>query len=220
MKTKILLGAAFVALASTAPVVLQAQQLPQAVVAVVNRSQIAQQCTQCVAATNALNAQGQQYQAREQQLVGPLQTEQNAIQTAINALPQGGQPDQTLQNRIRTWETNRDAAQAELARAQQTLQRNQQFVVQQILQRMQPLIVQVTQQRGASIAMDSSDLLFASPQLDITPAVMALMNQNAAAFNPVAPPPQQRPAATPAPAGTRPPAPAPAQPNRPRPQGR
>jgi Skp family chaperone for outer membrane proteins len=220
MKTKIILGAAFVALASAAPAVLQAQQLPQAVIATVNRSQIARDCAQCVVATNALNQQGQQYQAREQQLVGPLQTEQQAIQTAINALPQGGQPDQALQNRIRTWETNRDAAQAELARAQQTLQRNQQWVVGQILQRMQPLIIQVAQQRGASVAMDTSDLLWASPQLDITPAVMALMNQNAAPFTAVAPPPQQRPAAVPAPAGTRPPTPAPAQPNRPRPQGR
>ncbi|HST36866.1 MAG TPA: OmpH family outer membrane protein [Allosphingosinicella sp.] len=207
---RLIFSTALCALALAAPVATQAQQLPPAVVAVVNRNQIATQCTACTAATQALQQQGQQYQAREQQLLGPLQTEQQAIQTAINAIPQGGQPDQALQTRARTWETNREAASQELGRAQQTIQRNQQHVVTQILQRMQPLIVQVTQQRGASVAMDSSDLLFAAPQIDITQAVLALMNQNAAPFQTVAPPPA-------APAA---PAPAAAQPNRPRPQGR
>ena len=50
MKTKIILGAAFVALAATAPAVLQAQQLPAPVIAVVNTDQIFATCTQCAAA--------------------------------------------------------------------------------------------------------------------------------------------------------------------------
>jgi outer membrane protein len=207
---RLIFSTALSTLALAAPVAAQAQQLPPAVIAVVNRNQIATQCTQCTAATQVLQQQAQQYQAREQQLLGPLQTEQQAIQTAINALPQGGQPDQALQNRIRTWETNRETAGQELGRAQQTIQRNQAHVVNQILQRMAPLVNQVAQQRGASIALDSSDLLVASPQLDITQAVLALMNQNAAPFVTVAPPPAQPAAATPAQP----------QPNRPRPQGR
>ena len=209
---RLIFSTALSALALAAPIAAQAQQLPPAVIAVVNRNQIATQCTQCAAATQVLQQQAQQYQAREQQLLGPLQTEQQAIQTAINALPQGGQPDQALQNRIRTWETNRDAAGQELGRAQQALQRNQTHVINQILQRMGPIVTSVAQQRGASIALDTSDLLVASPQLDITQAVLALMNQNAAPFQTVAPPPAPT-AATPA-------QPQPAQPNRPRPQGR
>ena len=210
---RLIYGTALAAIAVAAPMAAQAQQLPPSAVAVVNRNQIAAQCTPCAAAATQLQQQGQQYQAREQQLLGPLQTEQQAIQAALTALPQGGQPDQALQNRIRAFENNREAAGQELGRAQQTLQRNQNYVISQILQRMGPLINQVAQQRGASIALDSTDTLFSTPQLDLTQAVLALMNQNAAPFVTVAPPPQQQPAAAPA-------AQQPAQPNRPRPQGR
>jgi Skp family chaperone for outer membrane proteins len=216
MKKIISLGAAFVALAVAAPAVMQAQQLPPGVVAIVNRDQVAQQCTQCTVATNALTAQGQQYQARETQLLTPLRAEGQAIQTAINALPQGGQPDPALQARIQTFQTNSQAAERELGAAQQNLRRNQQHVVNQIIQRMQPLIQQAATARGASVTLDASTVLTFSPQLDITPAVLALMNQNATPFGTTAPPPAQAPAQ-----GARPaPTPAPAQPNRPRPQGR
>jgi outer membrane protein len=198
-------------LALAAGAAAEAQQLPAAVVAVVNRNQIAQTCTPCTAATTQLQAQGQQFQARQAQLAGPLQTEQQAIQTAINALPANGQPDAALAARIRAFETNRDAATQELARTQQTLQRNENYVVGQILQRMQPMINQVAQQRGATVVVDTTDVVFAAPQVDITQSVLALMNANATPFNVTAPPPAQAPAAA---------TPAPAQPQRPRPSGR
>lgn len=210
---KFLLAPVVAGLALTAGVAAQAQQLPGAVVAVVNRNQVAQTCTTCAAATAQLQAQGQQYQARQAQLAGPLQTEQQAIQTALNALPANGQPDAALTARIRAFETNRDAASNELGRAQQTLQRNENYVVSQILQRMQPMINQVAQQRGATVVVDSTNVVFAAPQVDITQAVLALMNANAAPFNVVAPPPQQAP-------GAAVPAPAQPQPQRPRPSGR
>ena len=148
---------------------------------------------------------GQAFQSRQAQLAGPLQAEQQAIQTAINALPANGQPDAALTARIRAFETNRDAASAELGRTQQTLQRNENYVVQQILQRMQPMIQQVAQQRGATVVLDTTDVLTSSPQVDLTPAVLALMNANATPFNVTAPAPAAAPAAaTPAPAQQRP----------------
>jgi hypothetical protein len=61
--------------------------------------------------------------------------------------------------------------------------------------------------------MDRGGLITAAPALDITPAVLAIVNQNNTPLNVNAPPPQQQPA-TPAPAQPQP------QPNRPRPQGR
>lgn len=209
---KLLLAPVVAGLALTAGVAAQAQQLPAAVIAVVNRNQVAQQCGPCTAATSQLQAQGQQYQARQQQLAGPLQSEQQAIQTALNALPANGQPDAALAARIRAFETNRDAATNELGRAQQTLQRNENYVVSQILQRMQPMISQVAQQRGATIVLDSTNVLVTAPQVDITAAVLALMNANTTPFNVTAPPPQQAPGAAPAPAQP--------QPQRPRPSGR
>ncbi|TMJ19136.1 MAG: OmpH family outer membrane protein [Alphaproteobacteria bacterium] len=202
---KLLLAPVVAGLALTAAVAAQAQQLPAAVVAVVNRNQVAQTCTPCAAATGQLQAQGQAFQSRQAQLAGPLQAEQQAIQTAINALPANGQPDAALTARIRAFETNRDAASAELGRTQQTLQRNENYVVQQILQRMQPMIQQVAQQRGATVVLDTTDVLTSSPQVDLTPAVLALMNANATPFNVTAPAPAAAPAAaTPAPAQQRP----------------
>lgn len=212
-----LLGSAFAALALASPVAVSAQALPPAVVAVIDRDRVASTCTQCVAATQQLQAQIRQFQARQQQLGTPLQTEQNAIQAAINALPQGGQPDPALRARVQTFQNNQQAAERELGTTQETIRRNQNFVVQQILQRMDPLIGQVTRERGATVAVDVATTLAHSPALNVTDAVLALMNQNSTPFNSVAPPPQAQPAAAP-PAGQRPPA-QPQQP-RPRPQGR
>ena len=205
-----LLSSALAALALATPAAIQAQQLPGAVVAVVDRDRIASSCTQCVAATNQLQAQGQAYQARETQLLTPLRAEGQAIQTAVNAVPQGGQPDAALQTRIQTFQTNSQAAERELGAAQNTIRRNQQFVVNQIIERMNPLIGQVTRERGANLAIDVSITLATNPALNVTDAVLALMNQNNTPFNVTAPPPAQQPAAQ-----------QPQQPqNRPRPQGR
>lgn len=213
---RFLLGSALAALALATPVAAQAQQLPPAVVAVVDRDRIATSCTQCVAATAQLNAQGTAYQARETQLLTPLRAEGQSIQAAVNAIPQGGQADAALQARIQTFQTNSQAAERELGQAQNTIRRNQQFVVNQIIERMNPLIGQVTRERGANLAVDISITLATNPTLNVTDAVLALMNQNNTPFNAVAPPQQQPAAQQPA---TRPPATQP-QPNRPRPQGR
>ena len=208
-----LLSSAIAVLALAAPVAASAQQLPAAIVAVIDRDRIASTCTQCQAASQQLQAQIAALQQREQQLTAPLQTEGQAIQALINALPQGGQPDAALQARARTWETNRTAAANELQQRQETVRRNQGFVVNQILQRMNPLIQQVMQQRGANLAVDLDATLAHNQAINVTDAVLALMNANTTPFNVNAPPPQQ-PAQQPA-------AQQPAQQqNRPRPQGR
>lgn len=187
-----LFGSALAALTLLAPAVASAQQLPAAVVAIVDRDRIAGTCTPCAAASQQLQAQIQAYQQREQQLLGPLRTEGQAIQALINAIPQGGQPDAALRTRAQTFQTNQEAAQRELAGRQETLRRNQAFVVNQILQRMDPLIGQVTRERGANIAVDVGATLAHNPAVNITDAVLALMNANTAAFNVNAPPPQQQ----------------------------
>jgi outer membrane protein len=213
---KYLLSSALAGLALATPMAASAQAIPAAVVAVVDRDRIASTCTQCVAANAQLQAQFQQYQARETQLTTPLQTEGQAIQTAFAALPQGGQPDPALRTRYQTFQANQQAAERELTQRQETLRRNQQFLVQQIVQRMDPLVGQVTRERGANLAVDVATTLAHGPALDVTDAVLALINQNAAVFSVTAPPPQQpaTPGARPA---TAPPA---TTPPRPRPQGR
>ena len=216
--TKYLLGSALAGLAFATPMALSAQAIPGAVVAIVDRDRIASSCTQCVAARAQMETQIQQYQAREQQLGAPLQTEGQAIQTALNAIPQGGQPDPALRTRYQTFQTNQQAAERELSGRQETIRRNQAYLVQQIVQRMDPLIAQVMRDRGANLAVDVTATLAHAPALDVTDAVLALMNQNAAAFSVTAPPPAQAapPGTAPRPA-TAPPA---TTPPRPRPQGR
>ena len=213
---KLLLSSALAGLALATPMAASAQAVPAAVVAVVDRDRIATSCTQCAAAAGQIQTQIQQYQAREAQLSAPLQTESQAIQTAINAIPQGGQPDQALRTRIQTFQTTQQAAERELSQRQETIGRNRQFLVQQIVQRMDPLVGQVTRERGANLAVDVASTIAHNPALDVTDAVLALMNQNATPFSVTAPPPQQPAGAAPRP-GTTPPA---TTPTRPRPQGR
>lgn len=209
---KFLFSSALAALALAMPVAASAQQLPAAVVAVVDTDRITAQCTTCAAAQTQLQGQITQLQQRVQALGTPLQAEERALQTAVNALPAGQQPDAALQARIQTFQTSQQNAQREITGRQEQIQRNVGFVRQQIGQRIQPAITQVMQQRGINIAVDRNATLAHNPAVEITDAVLAIVNQNTTPLNINAPPPAQPAAAQPA-------APQP-QPNRPRPQGR
>lgn len=213
---KLTLAATAAALAFV-PMVAQAQNLAPAVVAVVDVDRIIATCTVCAAANTQLQAQVTQLQQRAQALGTPLQTEETALQTAVNALPRGQAPDAALEARIRAFQTSRQNAQNELNQGQERIQRNVAFVRQQMGQRISPAITTVMQQRGATIAVERSNTLAINPSVDVTDAVLAIVNQNTAALNVNAPPPQQQPAAGAAPA-----APPPAQPQQQqrRPQGR
>jgi len=191
---KLTFGAAAAALALAVPAAAPAQQLPAAAVGVVDVERVGRTCTPCAAAFQQLQAQGQQVEQRQGQLATPLQAELNAIQTAVNALPAGQQPDATLQQRIVRFQTQQQAAEAEMERASTTLQRNVAFVQQQIAQRLQPAIQQIAQQRGATVIVDRRNALFFSPAIDLTDSVLAIVNQNTAAINVTAPPPPQQPA--------------------------
>jgi Skp family chaperone for outer membrane proteins len=218
MTMKLLLRSTAVALiAAAAPIALRAQPLPPPVAAVVNIGQIAQSCTACVAANQQLQAQGTALQTRAQTLAGQIDAEARALQPLVNALPAGGQPDAALAARIQTYQTMQQNADREINAGRERLQRNAQFVEEQLGDRLRPAINTVMQQRGATLVFDRRALIDASPTLDITAAVLAIVNQNAAPLNVNAPA-----QAAPAPAGAapRPAAAPPATTPRPRPQGR
>lgn len=211
--TRLTLAATAAALAFV-PMAAQAQNLAPAVVAVVDVDRIMGTCTVCAAANTQLQGQVTALQQRAQALGAPLQTEEAAIRTAI----QGRTPEQidaATRARIQAFETSRQNAQNELQQGQERIQRNVAFVRQQIGQRIQPALSTVAQQRGATIAVASNATLWNAPSVDVTDAVLAVVNQNGAALNVNAPPPQQQPAGTT-------PTPAPAQPaqQQRRPQGR
>ena len=191
---KFTLGAATAALVLTLATNAQAQQLPPAVVGVVDTDRIMRECTVCAAANTQLQAQLSQLQQRAQALRTPIQTEGQAIETALRALPQGQQPDQALSQRIQAFQTQQQSAQTEIGTRQQQVERNVAFVRQQVGQRIEPAIQQVMQQRGATIAIDTAATLAISPTVDITAAVLAVVNQNTTPLNVNAPPPTQQPA--------------------------
>jgi Skp family chaperone for outer membrane proteins len=185
-------GAAAAALAFALPVAAPAQQLPPAVVGVVDTDRIMRECTVCAAANTQLQQQLQQLQQRADALRTPIQTEGQAIETALRALPQGQQPDAALTQRITTFQTQQQTAQQEIGTRQQQVERNVAFVRQQIGQRIEPAIQQVMQQRGATIVVDAGATLAITQSVDITPAVLAVVNQNTTPLNVNAPPPQQQ----------------------------
>lgn len=213
MKKKIILGSAVAVLAIAAPVALRAQQLPAPVIAVVDLDEIFRTCTQCVAASNALQGQVTTLQQRVQALQTQIQTEGAALEPLVRAL-NGAQPDAALTARINNFQNLQQSAEREIGASRERLQRNGNFVRSQIGERVRPAVSTVAQQRGATVVLDAGTVITSSPQLNVTPAVLAIVNQNNTPFNINAP--------TPAPAGAQPPAgrPPAAQPPRPRPQGR
>ncbi|HVQ08764.1 MAG TPA: OmpH family outer membrane protein [Allosphingosinicella sp.] len=212
MKKKIILGSAVAALAVAAPIALRAQQLPAPVIAVVDLEEIFRTCTQCAVANTGLQQQVTALQARAQTLQTQIQTEGGQLEPLVRAL-NGAQPDAALATRINAFQAMQQNAEREIGASRERIQRNGNFVRAQIGERVRPAVATVAQQRGATVVMDAGTVVSASPALNITPAVLAIVNQNNAAFNLNAPAPTAQPAAG------RPPAAQP-QPNRPRPQGR
>jgi Skp family chaperone for outer membrane proteins len=168
--------AAVAALVLLTPVAASAQRLNPAVIAVVDTDRILRECTACRAAQTQLQTQVTTLQQRQQQLATPIQTEAQAIQTAVNAL-QGKQPDAALQTRIQSLQQRQSQANQELGRQEQTLRSTQQHVVQQINQRLGPIIQAQLAPTGATIIVDRGAALAAAPAIDITNTVLAALNQ-------------------------------------------
>src|SRR5438309_11654579 len=139
---KIILASTALAAAALSPSVASAQAVPAAVVAVVDLERITASCTACQTAQAALRAQVTALQAREKALGAPLQTEQQSIQTAIDAL-NGKEPDAALQARIKSFQTRQQQGSAEVTRQQQQIQANQQYIQKQISDRLGPIYQQV-----------------------------------------------------------------------------
>ena len=187
---KLTFSAALAVIAATMPATASAQRLSPQPIAVVDTDRIFRECTACRAAQTQLQSQLQQAQQRAQQLTQPLQTEGQAIQTAINAL-NGKQPDAALQQRIQGLQARQNAANQELAGREQTLRSTQQNVNQQIGARLSPIINTVMASRGAAIVLDRGATLAVSPNVDITADVLAQLNQQLPSVS-VTPLPQQQ----------------------------
>ena len=173
MKT-LLISAALAAF--VLPSAAAAQAIPSAVVAVVDLEKVTSQCNACKTATAALRSQATALQSRQQALVTPLQTEQKSIKSAIDALPQGKEPDAALKQRAAAFQTKYQQAQEEVARGEQQLQRNQAYINQQVRDKLGPIYSQVMQRRGANIMVETGTTLATATSVDVTNDVLAALN--------------------------------------------
>ena len=188
--TSKLLFAAAAATAALVPAAAQAQRTPAAVVAVVDTDRIASECTACRAAATQLQSQQAALRTRAQTLQQQLQTQAQPVETAVNAL-NGRQPDAALQARIAAVQTAQRNAQQELATAERNLQSTQLNVNRQIGARLGTIVGSIAAARGANIAVDKGNTLFAAPSVDITNEVLAQLNQQLPSVS-VTPLPQQQ----------------------------
>ena len=171
---KLLVSAALAATALV-PAAATAQAIPGAVIAVVDLEKVTGQCNACKTASTTLRGQITSLQNRQKALAAPLETEAQSIQAAINAL-NGKEPDAALQARVKAFQTKQQSAQSELARGEQQIQRNTQYVQKQIADKLGPIYQQVMQRRGANVLLEQGATLAASNSVDITNDVLAGLN--------------------------------------------
>jgi len=172
---KTLLLPAALAASVIAPAAASAQAIPAATVAVVDLEKVTANCTACKTANAALRAQATAQENREKGLIAPLQTEQKAIQAAIDAL-KGAEPDAALQARVKAFQTKQQQAQETATRGRQQIQRNQAYISQQISAKMGPIYQQVMTRRGANLMIEAGSTLAAGASLDVTNDVLAGLN--------------------------------------------
>jgi outer membrane protein len=189
---KTLLISAAVA-ASILPTPVAAQAIPGAVIAVVDLEKVTSQCNACKTAGAALRSQATALQSRQQALVAPLQTEQKSIQAAIDALPQGKEPDAALKQRAAAFQTKYQQAQEEVARSEQQLQRNQAYINQQVRDKLGPIYQQVMQRRGANLMVEVGSTLATASALDVSNDVLAALNSSMPTLQTTAPAAQAAP---------------------------
>ena len=159
---------------------------PATLMIVVDTGKVFSDCTACKGAQAALKLQADAIQARQQALAGPLQTEGQALQQAVNALA-GKEPDAALKARATAFQQRQQDAQKELAGREETFNRNRAYVGQQVSAKLNPIIVATMKARGANVAIDPQSILAYEPALDVTADVLAQLNTQLPSVSTIAP---------------------------------
>ena len=159
---------------------------PATLMIVVDTGKVFSDCTACKGAQAALKLQADAIQARQQALAGPLQTEGQALQQAVNALA-GKEPDAALKARATAFQQRQQDAQKELAGREEIFNRNRAYVGQQVSAKLNPIIVATMKARGANVAIDPQSILAYEPALDVTADVLAQLNTQLPSVSTIAP---------------------------------
>jgi outer membrane protein len=190
----ILTAAAIAAGTLLTPAAAVAQQVPAAVIVVVDSNRIYRECNACKTAQASLQSRANALQTRQQTLANQLRSEGTSIQTAVTAL-NGAEPSAALRTRIQAFQKKEQDANDELQRTQTNLRSIEQNVLRQINTRLGPAVNQVMVQRGANLAIDVDSTLAHSAGTDVTPAVLAALNASLPSVSLTPLPAAQQPAA-------------------------
>lgn len=183
------LTAALLLSMSAAPAI--AQQLPPAVIVIVDMDRIVNESAAGKQAATELQTKVTGLQSRANTLQTQLKTDAESIQKAqSNNTLAGAQ----LEQRARSFQEKQQAAQQELGRLENDVQRSRQHVIEQINDAAQPIITQVMRERNASIVLAEGATLQHSGSLNITNDVIARLNTSLprVSTTPPAAPAQQR----------------------------
>lgn len=183
--TKILF-AALAASTFLVPAVASAQALPAPVIAIVNIQRAQTQCNACKTALTQLETQLNGLKALQASLEAPLRTEGAALEAAAGAL--AGKPaDAALKARATAFENKRNDAERQITARDKTFQANRAFVLQQINTKLEPAVVSVLAKRGASVMLDTTQVIRSAPALDVTADVIAALNATLPSISTTAP---------------------------------
>ncbi len=187
------------ALASVA-VPAMAQQLPPAVIVLVDQQEMIDGSAAAKAATVELKPKADTLQARVNTLRTTLGSEEKTLR---DTQPGQGAPPAAItawQTKVRDFQTRQQQAEQEVQRRQAEIQASQQWIVKQINDAAQPIIGQIMRERGASIAMEERSTIQHTPGIDITADVLARLDKALpkVSITPPAAPAAAAPAAAPA----------------------
>ena len=170
-KAKFAAAAALLFSMAAAPAV--AQQLSPAVIVIIDMDRVVNECAAGKQAGTELQTKISGLQSRAGTLQTQLKTEADAIQAGQANKSLAGA---ALEQRARAFQDKQQAAQQEIGRLENDIQRSRQYVIKQISDAAQPIITQVMRERNASIALAEGATLQHSASLDVTNDVIARLN--------------------------------------------
>ena len=155
----------------------------------VDLDKVLSECVACRSASASIQSQVQAGQARAVALDNQLKPEAQALDAAGKALG-NKEPDAALRKRATDFQARQQAAQAELASKQRTLESTQANVQQQIASRVVLVAEQVRTRHQADIIIGKNATLASNPANDVTAEVLAALNAQLPSVS-VTPLPQQ-----------------------------
>ena len=183
--TKLLI-AALAASTFLVPAAASAQALAAPIIAIVDIQRAQTQCNACKTALTQLEGQLNGLRSLQNTLETQIRTEATAIETAAAAL--GTRPaDAALQARATALQKKTSDARNQLAARQQGFERNRAQVLQQINTRLEPVVASVFARRGASVMLDTSQVIRSAPGLDVTADVLAALTASLTSISTTAP---------------------------------